>query len=94
MANVNFDAIDAEIKQLENEKQKILLRIKENEEEFNSLQQKIKQLKLKFPTCYSCWNHYHPKDLIKATQQDVDDYFDKNQGYTQLEVGENYCGGC
>ena len=37
---------------------------------------------------------YHPKDLIKATQQDVDDYFDKNEGYTQLEVGENYCGGC
>jgi len=92
MLSESYDIINAEIKELESEKRKILLLIKHNEEQFNTLSQKIKNLKLKFPTCYSCGNHYHPKEMYISTQEDVDNFYDKHEGYTKLEVGEFYCG--
>jgi predicted patatin/cPLA2 family phospholipase len=92
MSIKNLNNIYEEIKDLQNEKQSIFEIIKENEEKVFIIEQKIKKLTNLFPSCYSCGKHYHPKNMIIATQEDVDEYYDKNEGYYGPEIGEYYCG--
>jgi RNA polymerase-binding transcription factor DksA len=83
-----------EIKDLEKEKQIVLNFLRENEKKIDDINKKIRILTKKFPTCYSCGKHYHPKNMTIATQEDLDDYYDKNEGYCGPEIGEYYCGCC
>lgn len=55
-------------------------------------QQLIKELLKNFPTCYSCGKHINPKYLEIATQEDVDNYIEQNEGYNGPKIGEYYCG--
>ena len=81
-----------EIKDLEKEKQIALNLLRENEKKIDDINKKIKILSINFPSCYSCGKHYHPKNMTIATQEDIDDYYDKNEGYCGPEIGEYYCG--
>ena len=85
METENFELIRNEIKQLRKE-EKILF------ENLNNVQMNIKNLYKKFPSCFSCGRRTDPKQMLIATQEDVDDYFDKNEGYCGPEIGEYYCG--
>jgi glycyl-tRNA synthetase (class II) len=42
--------------------------------------------------CSSCGRHFLTKDVWIATQRDVDEYTDMNDGYAGPTVGEYYCG--
>ena len=90
--NEHFDKIYTEIKDLEEEKKNILNIIKEHEKVYFILNNKIKSLIREFPTCYSCYKHYHPKSMVIATQEDIEEYYNKNEGYSGPEIGEYYCG--
>ena len=92
MSTEELNNIYKEIKDLEKDKQQILCILRMNEKKIFNIDTKIKSLTKKFPTCYSCGKHYHPKNMNIATQEDIDDYFDKNEGYCGPEIGEYYCG--
>jgi recombinational DNA repair protein RecR len=79
---------------LEKEKQIALNLLRENEKKIDDINKKINILSRKFPSCYSCGKYYHPKNMTIATQEDIDDYCDKNEGYCGPEIGEYYCGCC
>ena len=89
MSIENLNDIYKEIKDLQNEKQSIFEIIKEK---VYVIEQKIKKLTKIFPSCYSCGKHYHPKNMTIATQEDIDEYYDKKEGYCGPEIGEYYCG--
>ncbi len=55
-------------------------------------QELIKELLKNFPSCYSCGKHMNPKYLYIATQEDIDNYIDQNDGLNGPEIGEYYCG--
>ena len=92
MSADNYDNIFKEIGILQNEQRIILFRLRRYEEDINTIDKKIEDLMKKFPSCYSCGRYRHPKNMIIATQEDVDDYYDKNDGYNGPEVGKYYCG--
>lgn len=88
----HLDNIYTEIKDLEEEKKNILDIIREYEKKLYKINDNIKSLTQKFPSCYSCGKKYHPKNMVIATQEDIDDYYDRNEGYSGPEIGEYYCG--
>ena len=94
MSSQSYDNIAAEIQALEDKKKLILDSIQEQEEHIVDIDIKVKTLIKKFPCCYSCGKRFHPKQMTIATQDDVDEYVDKNEGYCGPEVGEYYCGWC
>jgi len=91
---MEFDNIDEEIKELENKKNGILGIVKEHQKNIDDIDKKIKNLYKLFPCCYSCRKHFHPKKMTIATQEDVNERVDRNDGYFGPEVGEYYCGWC
>jgi predicted patatin/cPLA2 family phospholipase len=91
---MDFDNIDKEIKEFENKKNVILDIVKEYQKNIDDIDKKIKNLYKLFPRCYSCGKHFHPKKMTIATQEDVNERVDRNDGYYGPEVGEYYCGWC
>jgi len=89
-----YNNIDKNIKDLEIQKNAIVDIVKKHEKNINDIDKKIKNLTKLFPRCYSCGKHFHPKQLTIATQDDVDERVDRNDGYFGPEVGEYYCGWC
>ena len=92
MSTEELNNIYKEIKDFEKDKQQILCIMRKNETKIFDIDTKIKSLTKKFPTCYSCGKHYHPKNMTIATQEDIDEYYDKKEGYCGPEIGEYYCG--
>lgn len=90
--NEHLDNIYTQIKGLEEEKKNILDIIKEYEKKLYKINYNIKSLTQEFPRCYSCLKNNHPKNMVIATQEDIDDYYDRNEGYSGPEIGEYYCG--
>lgn len=88
----NFNDIYREIKELRDEKQTILEIINENEKKVYLIDQKIKKLTELFPSCHSCGKKYPPKNMTIATQEDIDEYYDQNEGFSGPEIGQYYCG--
>lgn len=43
-------------------------------------------------TCSSCGRSFLQKDVWIATQHDIDEYRDMNDGYAGPTIGEYYCG--
>ena len=92
MKKVNYDNIYKEISILRNEQRVVMDRIKKYEEDINTIDRKIEDLMKKFPSCYSCGRCRYPKNMIIATQEDLDNYYDQNEGFSGPEIGEYYCG--
>lgn len=92
MNTLEVNNIYDEIKDLQKEKENILNVLRVNEKKLDIINKKIKSLTQNFPACYSCGKHYHPKNMTIAKQEDIDDYYDKNEGYCGPEIGEYYCG--
>ena len=88
----NYETIYKEIENLENEKKESLNLLKKIEQDITNTDIKIRKLMTKFPNCYSCGNYRYPKNMIIATQDDINEYYDQNEGYNGPEVGEYYCG--
>ena len=60
--------------------------------EIQNNQKKIKHLLKKLPICYSCMKNINPKYMNIATQKDLDNYKDQEEGYRGPKIGEYYCG--
>lgn len=87
-----MDDIHAQVADLNKEQAVLSKQIKALRKKSDDIEDRIKSLTLKYPTCYSCGNHYHPKYMVIATQEDVNEYTDNNEGYCGPETGEYYCG--
>ena len=60
--------------------------------QIDNFEKEIKNVLKKFPKCYSCDKNKDPKFMFIATQEDLDNYKDMNDGYNGPEIGEYYCG--
>ena len=81
----SFVIIRKEIKELKDDENKLF-------ENLKFVQAKIKNLYKKFPRCSSCGRNTDPIYMTIATQEDIDDYFDRDEGYSGPDIGEYYCG--
>lgn len=70
----------------------ILQRINELQTEYNKINKEIALLVSNYPKCYSCGKHQDPKYMVKATQEDINNYIDKKEGYCCPKINEYYCG--
>lgn len=91
---MELDNVLKQIKELEKERQVFVNIKKEQDKLIDDIDKKIKILTKKYPSCCSCGKRYHPKQMIIATEEDVSDHTDRNEGYSGPEVGEYYCGWC
>lgn len=81
MNTLEINNIYDEIKDLHKEKENVLNVLRVNEKKLDIINKKIRSLTQKFPACYSCGKHNHPKNMTIAKQEDIDYYYDKNEGY-------------
>ena len=88
----NYKDIEYQINELLDKEQMLLVDLKNVEINLYNVKHKIREIMKKFPSCHSCGTHQNPKNMIIATQQDVDKYYDQNDGYCGPEIGEYYCG--
>ena len=87
----NFEKVRKEIRDLVDDEQKLRENLKEIETNLWKVQNDIKKLQHLFPSCHSCGRHQDPKHMIIASKEDVDMYYDKNEGFCGPEIGEYYC---
>ena len=88
----NFDSIYIQLDELEKNSKVLLQSLKNIEIDIYNNQDKIKKLIEVFPCCCSCGHHKDPKQMIIADKEDVDTYYDQNEGYCGPEIGKYYCG--
>ena len=88
----SYDDIKKEIKDLEKKQKVIVDFVKEHRKNIDDIEKQIKNLTKLYPRYYSCGKHFHPKQMIIAMQEDIDEYVDQNEGYCGPEFGEYYCG--
>lgn len=89
---MDYNNIRNQIKDKYKQKSLIIQKIKELETECDKIDKEIALLSSKYPKCYSCGKHQDPKFMDKATQDDIDNYVDSNEGYFGPEINEYYCG--
>lgn len=87
---MEYNIIRSQIKEKHRQNSLILQKIKEFENEFHKINKEIKLLINKFPKCYLCGKNQDPKYMEKATHYDIDNYIDKNEGYSVPELNEFY----
>ena len=89
---INYEKIEDEIKKLYDKNTELLKRIKEIQKEYDNNYRHIERIMKGYPKCYSCSRNVNPKYMEIATQEDIDNYVDSNDGYIGPEIGEYYCG--
>ena len=89
---MDYTKVALEIKDLFKIQDELRLNLKQVKLDLYNNQKKIDNVMKKFPRCYSCGKNRDPKNMVIAQQEDIDDYFDRNEGYCGPEIGEYYCG--
>ena len=92
MDYMDYNNIRNQIKDKHKQNSVILQKIKKLRTEYDKINKEIALLSSKYPKCYSCGKHQDPTLMIKATQHDIDNYVDNNEGYCGPEINEYYCG--
>lgn len=89
---MDYKNISKKIEELHKQNSLINKNIIELQEKLKENYQKIKEISKNFPKCYSCGHHQDPKNMFIASEKDVENYIDQNEGYSGPRLNEYYCG--
>ncbi|NBV29168.1 hypothetical protein EBS02_09180, partial [bacterium] len=75
------------------ERKKIYDEVQQLMKKIQHLEKQIEDLKkLHLPVCSSCHQYKFPSSVWKASEEDIRDYIDQNEGYSGPIWNEWYCG--
>ena len=89
---MDYYEIEKEAKNILYKNNNILNQIKELEKEYNNNIKKLDIIFNKYPKCHSCHKNKNPKYMWIASEDDIKNYIDQNEGYNGPIINEYYCG--
>ena len=80
------------LKQLRMEEKELEEQQRTINRKLDNIRNRITDCEYQFPMCESCGKPSDPEHMVIATEEDVANWEDANEGFSNPIIGEYYCG--